>query len=178
MVRHSTKTGVLDMGRTVFILGAGASVRAGCPVMSDFLDKADDLRNAARLAEPYRAAFDRVFKARAQLQSVHSKARLDLHNIESVFGAFEIARKFRKSFGNLTVEDVQSLSLSMRLLIASTLELTTSFGIGPNEIIPPSSVWKLRRVCKASSQEIRRCNNHIQLRYCSRHRVGVGRYAR
>src|SRR5256885_208818 len=126
------------MGRTVFILGAGASVRAGCPVMSNFLDVADGLRHSTKIGEPYDSAFETVFKARAQLQSVHSKARLDVHNIEAVFGAFEIARRFRKSFGSLTIDDVQGLSRCMRLLISSTLERTTRFGIlGEGQINPP-----------------------------------------
>jgi hypothetical protein len=125
------------MGRTVFILGAGASVRAGCPVMSTFLDVADRLRNSRQLIHPYESAFKSVFEARAQLQSVHSKARLDVHNIESVFGAFEIARRFKKGFGKLKDEDVNGLSRSMRLLISSTLESTTRFGLGHEKLIPP-----------------------------------------
>jgi NAD-dependent SIR2 family protein deacetylase len=115
------------MGRTVFILGAGASAQGGCPVMSNFLEVADRLRDSGRVESLYNSAFETVFKARAQLQSVHSKAELDLHNIESVFGAFEMAKRFRKPFGDLTHEEIERLGDEMRLLIVRTLELTSRF---------------------------------------------------
>ena len=95
--------------------------------MSNFLEVADRLRYSGRVESLYTAAFETVFKARAQLQSVHSKAELDLHNIESVFGAFEMAKRFCKPFGDLQHEEIERLSNAMRLLIVRTLELTSQF---------------------------------------------------
>lgn len=115
------------MGKTVFILGAGASMECGCPGMMDFLDVADQLRSRDQLGNLYVDAFDTVFKARAELRSVHSKAQLDIHNIESVFGAFEMAKRFRKPFGDLDHNDIAKLSDAMKLLIVRTLELRTTF---------------------------------------------------
>lgn len=124
------------MSRTVFILGAGASVMAGCPTMATFLDVADQLRS--RLSTPYSNAFEAVFDARSQLQSVHSKARLDLHNIESVFSAFEMAGRFQSKFGNLTAAQIGELGSCMRLLIGHTLELSTRFRMdNVGNVIPP-----------------------------------------
>jgi NAD-dependent SIR2 family protein deacetylase len=141
------------MSKMVFILGAGASREAGCPVMADFLEIADKIRYTTlfpTLAEPsnerYSTAFSEVFSARSQLQSVHSKARLDLHNIESVFGAFEMAKRFRKGFGTLKFEDIQHLSDSMRRLIVRTLELTTKFAYSNGNLFAPSNYGEFARV--------------------------------
>src|SRR5258707_9413910 len=124
------------MSKTVFILGAGASFEGGGPLMGNFLEVADTLRHSPRIGtyrdragkeHAYREDFDRVFKARAQLQPVHSKAALDLYNLESVFGAFEMAKRFRKNFGSLNTDEVANLSQSMRRLIMRSLELTMRF---------------------------------------------------
>ena len=77
-----------SMSRYVFILGAGASRNSGAPLMADFLEKARPLfRNPDGT---YRQPFDMVARAIAALQVVHSKADVDLHNLESVFGVFEM----------------------------------------------------------------------------------------
>src|SRR5207253_500176 len=77
--------------KSIFILGAGASRQAGAPLMSDFLDVATALRRSGRAGD-FQAEFDTVFEAIGALQVVHSKARLDITNIESVFAAFEFAQ--------------------------------------------------------------------------------------
>ncbi len=83
------------MASTVFILGAGASKQAGAPLMANFLDVADEL-----LQHPDKAvdkdAFDRVTRGRNQLESVVSKAFIDIQNVEGVFSAFEFARLLRE----------------------------------------------------------------------------------
>lgn len=149
------------MGRTVFILGAGASVEGGCPVMGNFLEVADRLRYSGNIGSAYTEAFETVFKARSELQTVHSKARLDLHNIESVFGAFEMAKRFRKPFGDLKIEEVAQLGSAMRLLIVRTLELTSRFQWQPEHIphrtvlniIPPEPYGRFAKVVKAVRQK-------------------------
>src|SRR5260370_5804800 len=77
------------MSQVVFILGAGASKHAGVPLMADFLDKARELY-AAGAADRYQKDFETVFRAISELQSVHSKSDLDLVNLESVFGIFQM----------------------------------------------------------------------------------------
>jgi NAD-dependent SIR2 family protein deacetylase len=110
------------MSRTVFILGAGASAMAGAPLMSSFIGDAQTVfREATNLTEADRAAFDLVFKARTQIQSVHSKAALQLNNIEALFGAFEMARLLGK-LGNLTLGEIGRLPDSIVRVITRTLE--------------------------------------------------------
>jgi hypothetical protein len=88
--------------------------------MGDFLDRAERLITQAGT---YREAFETVFRARAELQSVHSKANIDLDNLEAVFAAFEMAALHSK-LGNLTTRDLVRLPSAIRLLIARTLELS------------------------------------------------------
>lgn len=92
------------MTNTVFILGAGASRDAGAPLMAGFLDDAYDLWKLRRVGKAANA-FEKVFAAIADLQSVHSKSKLDLNNIETVFSALEMARVLGK-FPNRTPEAV------------------------------------------------------------------------
>ncbi len=80
------------MADTVFILGAGASKEAGAPLMGEFLDVAHNLWKTEGSTMP---AFETVFRGISRLQQVHSKAKLDIQNVESVFAAFEMAKTLR-----------------------------------------------------------------------------------
>ena len=125
------------MSEIVFILGAGASKHAGAPLMANFLDKADELRRRARLGE-FQADFDRVFNAISALQAVHSKSALDLHNIESVFAAFEMGQLINRLPG-MSIEETESLLVSTRRLIFKTLEETITYPVRDGHIYPHDS---------------------------------------
>ncbi len=125
------------MSEIVFILGAGASKEAGAPVMANFLDTADELRRDGELGI-FKEDFDRVFDARSKLQIVHSKAALDLDNIESVFAAFEMGR-LTSILPGIETNDIDSLLVSIRRLILKTLEQTISYPIRNERIWPSSS---------------------------------------
>jgi len=115
------------MSKTVFVLGAGASVEAGAPVMNDFLDKAERLRELGRVSDSQRE-FDLVFKALAALNHAHSKAVLNVRNIEEVFAAFEMAKLIRR-LDPLAIEDIESLPEAMQRVIVRTLEKSVLFPI-------------------------------------------------
>lgn len=119
------------MSETVFVLGAGASQQAGAPVMKEFLDIAYDLMKHGQNQE---IADDStlVFKGIDALQRVHSKAELDLLNLESVFAAFEMARLLKRLSG-LTDEEIEKLPSAMRRVICHTLESTIRFPIATSE---------------------------------------------
>ena len=72
------------MSDIVFILGAGASVDAGAPVMKNFLDVADNLWKSG-ISENAKDDFIDIFKALGKLQLAQAKANIDLNNIEDVF---------------------------------------------------------------------------------------------
>ena len=109
----------MTFNRSVFILGAGASADAGVPLMADFLEKAMALGPALGDLGPN--PFELVKKARAMLQQAQSKARLDIRNVEAVFGAFEMAELFGR-LGSLDDEELRRLTSSMRRVIVRTIE--------------------------------------------------------
>jgi hypothetical protein len=113
------------MSDVVFILGAGASKQCGAPLMADFLDVAQSL---ARIGETKGKTqhFEHVFRAIGSLQSVHSKAQLDLTNIESIFTALEISNVLRKLPG-FEPEEIPGVIASLKEVIVKTLELTIDF---------------------------------------------------
>ena len=121
------------MSRTVFILGAGASQAAGGPLMSNFLDIAETVQRES----PPSSDFKMVFEAIEALKATHSKSRLDLNNIESVFAAFEMAALFGRPLGGLNPGEVDQLGIAIRRLIVQTLEAKIQFPKGGKQIKPP-----------------------------------------
>lgn len=124
------------MSEIVFILGAGASKHCGAPLMGEFLDRADNLRREGG-GHIDHEAFNRVFNAVSELQKVHSKATLDLDNLESVFGAFEMAQVIGL-FPGLSGDAIPQLNRSFRKVIAQTLEETVGFVFAKGQINPPT----------------------------------------
>jgi len=115
------------MAKTVFILGAGASKQGGAPLMREFLDAAGLEYQTNQLEKHERPHFERVFRAVGKLQQVQSKqGSLDLVNIESIFGAFEMAATLGRlpGFGS---GDIQELVPSLIRVIVRTLEVSIGF---------------------------------------------------
>src|SRR5712692_1874478 len=92
--------------RIVFILGAGASKEAGAPLMREFLDVAELVRE--NQSGETRKQFDLVFKGIAELQAIYAKSFLELDNIEAVFAAFEMVELFGR-LGKMQGEEIRSL---------------------------------------------------------------------
>jgi hypothetical protein len=117
------------MRKTVFILGAGASFQAGAPLMSNFLDVADELlRQKAQIIADSSHSFENVFAAISELQTVYAKSYLDLDNIESLFGAVEMGNMLGK-FGTRSPDKVTELRSSLVTLIYKTLEATMRYPV-------------------------------------------------
>lgn len=111
------------MANTVFILGAGASVEAGAPLMNNFLDTAQDLLNRKSFAvdADEESAIDAIFKLISQLEAIHSRAPIDLNNIESLFGLIEMGNIIKK-IGNISPKKLKFYRDSLITLITRTLE--------------------------------------------------------
>lgn len=117
------------MSDIVFILGAGASVDAGAPVMKNFIDTARQLYflNEIEHPEKFKIAFEGISK----LQQVHSKSDIDLYNIESIFAAFEMAKIIRQ-FSDYSSENITHLFDCLKYVLISTIENTVLFDMNEN----------------------------------------------
>jgi hypothetical protein len=146
------------MSEIVFILGAGASKEAGAPLMGDFLERANLLQRKAGINLDQNA-FRSVFSAISKLQAVHSKAALDLDNLETVFGALEMARVI-EMWPGLSAVEINDLHTSFKRVIAQTLEETITFSVSDGQIEPPPAYAKLSeilfRLCR--ERPMRRCS--------------------
>jgi hypothetical protein len=139
------------MSDAVFILGAGASRKAGAPLMSNFLDVSRDLVRLGR-AEDAKPHFEEVFKGISRLQYVHSKSQLDIHNIESVFAAFEMASTLGQ-FGDYSRDQLDNLLGSMRLLISKTIEQTLRFPVVDGRLEAPPPYGEFYNLLRYSREE-------------------------
>ncbi|MDO8436790.1 MAG: hypothetical protein Q7S69_01290 [Nitrosomonadaceae bacterium] len=103
--------------------------------MANFLDVASNLLQSNAVKEK-RAEFDRVFSAIGLLQAVHSKAQLDLNNIESIFTVFELGRVIQRIPG-LKPEEIPQTISALKELIVKTLEVTMRFPTRGSSIEAP-----------------------------------------
>jgi hypothetical protein len=124
------------MSNVVFILGAGASKQAGAPLMANFLDVATDLLRSGQVDDK-REHFERVFTAIGGLQAVHSKAQLDLNNIESIFTALELGRIIKSVPGIDDHSLIPDTIASLKELIVKTLEATIAFPKRQSNVFAP-----------------------------------------
>ena len=93
--------------------------------MWDFLDVARNLFLTDRL-QGDKNAFTKVFRTIGHLQRVHSKAQLDLNNIESVFTALELGKVIRTVPG-LEPDEIPEVIATLKMLIVRTLEERITF---------------------------------------------------
>jgi NAD-dependent SIR2 family protein deacetylase len=106
--------------RNVYLLGAGFSAAAGAPLIHNFLDVASALWEDpdTPLTTLQRQDFETVFEFRREMAQAREKVRIDLDNVEHLFGLVEIAHRLSTAS--------QSVRRAILTLIATTLELTTS----------------------------------------------------
>jgi hypothetical protein len=125
---------VPPMSKIVFILGAGASKQAGGPLMGEFIEAASRIHERGN--DPEAKAFNHAFNGIHLLRQANSKSRIDLANIESVYGAFDIAHLCRK-LGDLAEEEILALPGSLRTVITRTLELNIPLPRRNDKAVPP-----------------------------------------
>jgi hypothetical protein len=139
----------------VFILGAGASRESGGPLMSDFLDHAEALNRTGPVDN---AAFNLVFDGIQKLQVAHSKASLDINNVETVMAAFEMARLFER-LGDLPTEIVSKLPSAITTLVAQTVEELVKFDMRADDVVAPPSYAAFSNLLRS----LRRCQEHVSV---------------
>lgn len=114
-------------GGVVFVLGAGASVCSGAPVMKNFFQKSKHLRRKRRL-DIYAADFEAVNYARDVLRRAKIKSRLDIDNLEEIFTALEMVDTIGGIDG-LSAEEACKAQKSLKNLIAITLEQSIQYPV-------------------------------------------------
>ena len=115
------------MIRTIFILGAGASRAAGAPLMSDFIQKCEEIRRARN--PPWaKQDFEWVAKGRRELTQAYAKSSVDIDNIEQLFSVFEMA-KLLEQLGDFDAKEVQLLPRRLKFVIINTLEELIRFSL-------------------------------------------------
>ncbi len=112
------------MSKIIFILGAGASAHCGTPLMGNFLEVAEDLWRRGFVAESDEH-FSNVFGAIGNLQGIHSKAKIDTYNVETIYAAFEMGKLLKSLPGITDTNMIDDLIYSLKVVISHTLERTT-----------------------------------------------------
>jgi len=104
----------------VYILGAGFSKDAGAPLVHDFLDRARELFDDpdSELDQRERDLFEQVFKFKREVAKAREKFRIDLDNIEQLFGLVEMSQRLGS--------DPPAPREATVYLIAKTLELAVA----------------------------------------------------
>jgi len=142
------------MSNVVFILGAGASRQAGAPLMNDFLDVARGLCTSGEAGDA-KPSFELVFKGLNALQNVHSKSMMDIHNLESVFAAFEMASILGKCPG-LDTKEIEQLVPAISKMIAKTVEVTLQLPVAQCRIVPPAPYDSFVRLVVHLREKVRK----------------------
>ena len=102
------------LGKTVYVLGAGASVHAGTPLLADFLARARELQYRTRDIS-CRESFDRVFAWIEELKRASYYIDINLDNLEHVFSMADLGRQ-------IGVEDCDQHFSDLRKMIAEVLD--------------------------------------------------------
>ncbi|RAV02720.1 hypothetical protein [Paenibacillus sp. YN15] len=138
------------MAENLFILGAGASFDAGAPLMNGFFDKAYELLGSG-MVQSFEVDFKDVFKLLKELRLVYANSHLDLHNIESLFGAIEMG-KIINLLGLRTGDEIEKVRKSLVRLIVATLEGSMQFPKSEGSLRPTESY---SRFAKLISERLR-----------------------
>ena len=100
-------------GRTMYVLGAGASFHTGAPLLRDFLVEARLLRDSRSRVR--HESFDRVFKWIDSMRPSSYYVELDLDNLEHVFSLAELRRQ-------LQMDGAETLCADLRHVVMDTLD--------------------------------------------------------
>ena len=85
-------------GKTVYILGAGASAHTGAPVLRDFLVRSR-LLSEGRTPPYFKRSFENVFLWINELRSSSYYVEFDLDNLEHIFSLADMSRQLELPAG-------------------------------------------------------------------------------
>ena len=119
-------------GKTVYVLGAGASHHTGIPLLGDFLFTARLILESNRTIR-YKNAFDLVFSWIDAMRGSSYYVELDLNNLEHIFSLAEMERQINPAENNDIVKE-------LRYLISETIDNTCQIEFNGDNF-PPDKVY-------------------------------------
>jgi NAD-dependent SIR2 family protein deacetylase len=109
--------------KTVFILGAGASLACGAPLMRDFIARAKKLQESNAFGASSDDTQNVLNAAYRDLRKVQAKSAIDYLNIEELFSAIDMGAMLGV-FGSRDPSTLNDLRRAVRVFIYRTLEET------------------------------------------------------
>ena len=104
----------------VFILGAGFSRDAGAPLIHDFLDMSREFFDDpdSDMDEKERSQFREVFEFKTRVAQAREKFRIDLDNIEQLFGLVEMSHRLNSDSAETRDAIVYLIAKTLQLAVA------------------------------------------------------------
>jgi hypothetical protein len=111
----------------VYILGAGFSKDAGAPLIHDFLDRARGFFDDpdSELDPQERAQFEEVFKFKREIAKAREKFRIDLDNVEQLFGLVEMSQRLGSATPATRDATVYLIAKTLQLALTDTSKRPT-----------------------------------------------------
>jgi hypothetical protein len=122
----------LITGKTVYILGAGASHHTGIPLLGDFLFSARLLMESNNTLR-YREAFELVFAWIDAKRGSSYYVELDLNNLEHIFSLAEMDRQINPGSNNDIVKE-------LRYVVSETIDNACKLEF-QGDHLPPDKVY-------------------------------------
>lgn len=95
----------LVTGKTVYILGAGASYHTGAPLLSDFLARARSLMNS-RIELRWRSSFQNFFNWLDKIRAPAYYLEIDLDNLEHIFSLISMMQELEQPEADNLYRDI------------------------------------------------------------------------
>lgn len=121
----------MSMRNLVIILGAGASFEFGAPLMKDFYRVASEIFVNSE-DKTIKEHFSIVFEFINRLQKAQAKANIDLHNIEQVYTALEMAKLLGLEHLRASGKSWSKMEDSMRFFLTHNIESRSLLPPSPN----------------------------------------------
>ncbi len=141
--------------KTIFVLGAGASMACGAPLMGDFISTAKKLQAGNAYGAASGEIQDVLNAAYRDLRTVHAKSSIDYLNIEELFSCIDMGAMLGL-FGSRDPNTLEHLRSAVRVFIYRTLEETVRIRRSDRTIHPPTGYGPLAQLTLEKVREAAR----------------------
>jgi hypothetical protein len=121
--------------RNVFVLGAGFSADAGAPLIHDFLQVSRELLDdpGSELDNEEKRQFQLVFDFKKRVAQCREKFRIDLDNIEQLFGLVEMSHRLGSESATTRDATVYLIAKTLQLAVARQQHRRLKVGLYPQK---------------------------------------------